>query len=117
MISFEVMPSSLGGNTLFTSFSSACNTNSSTDEYPHASAHCLTLSSNSPSIFTLCDPNIPSPDLTISHGLKNGLPNHTLRLRDSKLTQNGRCDVGQCRQARRNLPVAQQNAGNQRVIH
>src|SRR5215475_9808209 len=58
MSSFDVVPPSLGGKILFTSFSSACTTNSSTELYPAASAHFLTLSNNSPSIFTLCEPNI-----------------------------------------------------------
>ena len=54
--SFEGVSSS-GGSTFFISFSNTCNTNSSTDSYPQASAHFCAFSSNSPSIFTLCVPN------------------------------------------------------------
>src|SRR6266478_7228957 len=58
--SFEVLLSS-GGIIFLISFSSMWMTNSSTDSYPAASEHCFTLSSSSPSIFTLCEPNIVPP--------------------------------------------------------
>src|SRR5882672_7949188 len=58
--SFEVLLSS-GGIIFLISFSSMWITNSSTDSYPAASEHCFTFSSSSPSIFTLCDPNIHPP--------------------------------------------------------
>src|SRR5947209_5827123 len=54
--SFEGASSS-GGSTFLISFSRTCNTNSSTDSYPQASAHFWAFSSKSPSIFILCDPN------------------------------------------------------------
>src|SRR3954454_357243 len=49
--------------------------------------------------------------------LKHGLPNHTSRLGNSKLGQNCRGDVGQSGSLRRNLAVAQQNTGDERVVH
>src|ERR1700681_4532736 len=54
--SFDVLISS--GRIFLVSFSSMWITNSSIDSYPAASEHCLTFSSSSPSIFTLCEPNI-----------------------------------------------------------
>src|ERR1700682_6714042 len=57
--SFDVLLSS--GRIFFVSFSSMWITNSSIDSYPAASEHCLTFSSSSPSIFTLCEPNMISP--------------------------------------------------------
>src|ERR1035437_9736996 len=57
--SFDVLLSS--GRIFLVSFSSKWITNSSIDSYPAASEHCLTFSSSSPSIFTLCEPNMISP--------------------------------------------------------
>src|SRR6266478_9550739 len=139
MSSFDVLFSS-GGSIFLFSFSSMWITNSSIHSYPAASEHCLTFSSSSPSIFTLCDPNMISPVFicsaavpaavrrtSVSAGeparcrrysfnrqrlarLKHRLPHHILRLRDSEFRQNRRCDVGQRRSLRVNLAVAQQHS-------
>src|SRR5712692_6692020 len=117
-------------------------TNSSIDSYPAASEHCLTFSSSSPSIFTLCEPNMISPvfkrllverraSLPGKTGetpvappyvkalarLKHRLPHHILRLRDSEFRQNRGSDVGQRRSLRVNLAVAQQHSRHLGEVH
>src|SRR5229473_4941739 len=138
--SFDVLLSS--GRTFFVSFSSMWITNSSIDSYPAASEHCLTFSSSSPSIFTLCEPNMISPvfkrllverraSLPGKTGetpvappyvkaparLKHRLPHHILRLRDSEFRQNRGSDVGQRRGLRVNLAVAQQHSRHLCEVH
>src|SRR6266481_5237995 len=121
-------------------------TNSSIDSYPAASEHCLTFSSSSPSIFTLCEPNMISPVFICSAAvpaavrrtsvpagdgkmpalqfnrqrlarLKYRLPHHILRLRDSEFRQNRGSDVGQRRSLRVNLAVAQQHSRHLGEVH
>src|ERR1700674_2010947 len=143
--SFDVLLSS--GRILFVSFSSMWITNSSIDSYPAASEHCLTFSSSSPSIFTLCEPNMISPVFicsaavpaavrrtSVARGvagkmpalqfnrqrlarLKHRLPHYILRLRDSEFRQNRGCDVDQRRILRINLAVAQQHSRHLCEIH
>src|ERR1019366_1247130 len=115
--SFDVLLSS--GRIFLVSFSRKWITNSSIDSYPAASEHCLTFSSRSPSIFTLCEPNMISPDRNSQRltRLKHRLPHHILRFRDSEFRQNRGRDVGQRRRLRFNLAVAQQHSRHLRVVH
>src|SRR6185503_11404553 len=45
------------------------------------------------------------------------MSHHTARLSNSKLREDGGRNIGQSRTGRVNRPIAQQHAGNQRVIH
>src|SRR5713101_6643994 len=142
--SFDVLLSS--GRTFFVSFSSMWITNSSIDSYPAASEHCLTFSSSSPSIFTLCEPNMISPvficsaavsaavrrtsvpaeeparcrrysPVSVLARLKYRIPHHILRLRDTEFRQNGGSNIGQRRSLRVNLAVAQQHSRHLCEVH
>src|SRR5208282_538791 len=118
--SFDVLLSS--GKIFLVSFSSMWITNSSIDSYPAASEHCLTFSSSSPSIFTLCEPNMASPHfstlgLSRLPRLEHRLPQHLFRLRNPEFSENRRRDIGQRRSLRVDLAIAQQHSRHLREVH
>src|SRR5215467_6340249 len=92
-------------------------TNSSTDSYPAASAHFCARSSRSPSIFTLCEPNIYALHSTELPHAEHRLPHHTFAFCDAKFPQDCRRYVGQSGRLGRDLAIAQQHARNLSEIH